>query len=80
MAFISKYSLGFPLLSDVKHELSQALGSYGEQEWKGEKYMGLSRDTFLIDPNGTIRNVWRKVNPVSTVEETLAYAKKIKSA
>jgi peroxiredoxin Q/BCP len=69
-AFIKKFNLNFPLLADTKHELSAALGSYGEQEWKGKKSMGLSRDTFLIDPKGEIKAVWRKVDPTTTVQET----------
>jgi len=68
--FIDKYSLNFPLLADTEHLLADALDAYGEQEWNGKKYNGLSRDTFLIDPNGIIQKVWRKVNPESTIEET----------
>jgi peroxiredoxin Q/BCP len=68
--FIQKFSLNFPLLADTQHELSAALGVYGEQEWKGQKFQGLSRDTFLIDPQGKIRDVWRKVSPATTMQET----------
>ena len=68
--FINKYSLNFPLLADTQHVLADTLSAYGEQEWKGKKSKGLSRDTFLIDPNGVIRKIWRKVNPESTIDET----------
>lgn len=57
-AFINKYQLNFPLLADVNHELSEALSVK-------------SRDTFLIDPQGKIKEVWRKVRPEETVAETL---------
>ncbi len=40
--FIQKYSLNFPLLSDPDHKLSEALGVYGDQEWKGKVFKGLS--------------------------------------
>lgn len=70
-AFIQKYSLNFPLLADTQHELSEALGVYGDQEWKGKTFKGLSRDTVLIDPQGKVRQAWRKVNPETTMQETL---------
>ncbi|TDJ06252.1 MAG: peroxiredoxin [Deltaproteobacteria bacterium] len=68
--FINKFSLNFPLIADTNHELADALKAYGEQEWNGKKFKGLSRDTFLIDPEGIIRKIWRKVNPESTIDET----------
>ncbi|EMJ63379.1 peroxiredoxin [Leptospira sp. P2653] len=75
--FIQKYSLNFPLLSDPDHKLSEALGVYGDQEWKGKVFKGLSRDSFLISPNGKIQKVWRKVDPATTVEETLQEISKV---
>lgn len=73
-AFSKKFDLNFPLLADTDKVLSTALGVYGEQEWQGKKYMGLSRDSFLINPNGVIVKEWRGVNPKSTVQETIAEA------
>ncbi|EMY76095.1 redoxin [Leptospira weilii serovar Ranarum str. ICFT] len=75
--FIQKYSLNFPLLSDPDHKLSEALGAYGDQEWKGRVFKGLSRDSFLISPEGKIQKVWRKVDPTTTVEETLQEISKV---
>ncbi|PJZ70675.1 peroxiredoxin [Leptospira perolatii] len=69
--FISKYNLSFPLLSDPEHKLSGTLGVYGDQEWQGRVFKGLSRDTFLVGPDGVIQKVWRKVDPTKTVSETL---------
>lgn len=76
-AFQEKYQLNFPLLSDPGKILIEALGSYGEQEWQGKKFKGISRDTFLIDPRGVIRDVWRKVRPETTTQETYASALKL---
>ena len=70
--FIKKFNLNFPLIADTEHALSEALGVYGDQEWRGQVFKGLSRDTFLINPEGKIQQVWRKVNPETTVAETLA--------
>lgn len=75
-AFITKFSLNFPLLADTEHKLSEALGVYGDQTWGEKTYKGLSRDTFLVNPDGKIAEVWRKVNATTTMEETLAAAKK----
>lgn len=75
-AFAKKFSLNFPLLADTAHALSEALGVYGDQTWNGKTFKGLSRDTFLIGPEGQIRHVWRKVSPSTTVEETLSEAKR----
>ncbi len=66
--FIKKYNLNFPLLSDSNHELSQTLGVYSGK--------GLSRDSFLINPQGQVSEIWRKVKPDTTVSEILESLKK----
>ena len=76
-AFVSKYSLNFPLLADTQHLLSEALGVWGEQEWNGQKFKGLSRDTFLVDPQGKIVQVWRKVSAKTTMQETYESVRKL---
>ena len=73
-AFQSKFSLNFPLLCDPEHKLADALGVYGDHEVRGFKYTGLSRDTFLVSPEGKVTRVWRQVDPVSTSDETYAAA------
>lgn len=76
-AFQEKYSLNFPLIYDKNKQLSTFFGSYGEQEWNGKKYNGLSRDTFLIDPDGVVRKEWRKVDATSTVNTTFTETKSL---
>lgn len=73
-AFQDKFGLDFPLIADTEAKLSTALGVYGDQEWQGKVYQGLSRDSFLIDPKGKIVAEWRKVNPVESVTETIKAA------
>lgn len=68
--FRDKYGLNFPLISDPEHRLADFFGVYGEREWQGKKFMGLSRDTFLIDPDGKVARALRGVNPGTTVAET----------
>ena len=53
----------FDLLCDTTTEVSKALGVYGEQEWKGEKYMGLTRSTIVIDAAGNVKGVLTKIKP-----------------
>ena len=69
-SFITKFSLNFPLLADTENKLGLALGVFGDQSWNGKTYRGYSRDTFLVDTNGVIRQVWRKVSPEHTMGET----------
>jgi len=61
--FKAKYDLNFPLLSDPEHALSQAFGVWKEKSMYGRTYMGIERSTFIIDEEGRIARVWRKVKP-----------------
>ncbi|MBX7218321.1 MAG: thioredoxin-dependent thiol peroxidase [Blastocatellia bacterium] len=70
-AFISKFSLPFTLLADTDHSVADAYGVYGEQEWKGHKYMGVARKTFLIDENGVLVKVFDAVNVDAHSQEVL---------
>jgi len=72
--FQSKFALNFPLLSDPEKKLSQALGVWRDKTLYGRVYKGINRDSFLVDPKGVIRKVWRKVDPVKSVDETLKAA------
>lgn len=69
--FAEKYGLPFPLLADTDTAVSQAYGVYGEKNMYGRKFMGISRVTFLIDKDGVVRKVWRKVNPEGHADEVL---------
>jgi len=74
-AFISKYHLPFPLLSDPKHELVNAYGVWVDKNMYGKKYKGTERSTFVIDGNGRIAAIFRKVKPeqhVDLLEEALS--------
>jgi thioredoxin-dependent peroxiredoxin len=62
-AFDEKYGLGFPLLSDEDHSVAEAYGVWVEKSRYGRTYMGNERTTFVIGPDGTIREVLRSVKP-----------------
>ncbi|HLL76428.1 MAG TPA: thioredoxin-dependent thiol peroxidase [Pyrinomonadaceae bacterium] len=70
-AFAEKYNLPFTLLADTDHSVSEAYGVYGEQQWGGRQYMGVSRKTFLIDKEGRIKKVFDKVNVEQHADEVL---------
>ena len=71
-AFDTKYSLGFPLLSDADHAVAEAYGAWGEKVNYGKTYVGIIRSSFLIDPEGRIEDAWYKVSPKDTVPKALA--------
>ncbi len=75
--FKKKYDLPFMLASDEEGKVCEAYGTWVEKSMYGRKYMGIERATFLIDPKGMVRNVWRKVKVPGHVEEVLAAAKAI---
>lgn len=67
--FAEKYGLNFPLLADPGREAILAYGAWGKKNLYGKEYEGVLRQTFLIDPEGRIAKVWRKVSPESHAEE-----------
>jgi thioredoxin-dependent peroxiredoxin len=72
--FRDKYDLKVRLLSDLDGSACEAFGTWVEKSMYGRKYMGIDRATFLIDRDGAVRRVWRKVKVPGHVEEVLAAA------
>ena len=75
--FKAKYDLPFTLGADETGAVTEAYGVWVEKSMYGKKSMGIERSTFLIDGNGVIRGVWRKVKVPGHVEEVLAAAKEL---
>ncbi len=73
--FKAKYELPFTLVSDTDGKICEAYGTWVEKSMYGRKYMGIERETFLIDEKGVVRNIWRKVKVTGHVDEVLAAAK-----
>ncbi len=69
--FIKKFGLPFPLLSDEDAAVSKAYGVYKEKNMYGKKYWGIERSTFVIDPSGKLKAVFRKVKVDGHVDEVL---------
>ena len=61
--FDDKYGLRFPLLADEDHHVAEAYGVWVEKSMYGRTYMGNERTTFVIGPDGTVKQVLRKVKP-----------------
>jgi len=69
--FADKYGLPYPLLADTDTTVSQLYGVWKEKNYAGKTYMGINRETFLIDKDGIVRKVWPKVNAVEHAQEVL---------
>lgn len=70
--FKDKYDLNFPLLADEDHAVAEAYGVWKEKSMYGRKYWGVERTTFLIDPEGNVEKVWRRVKPKGHAEAVAA--------
>lgn len=73
--FINKYDLPFLLLSDEEHDVSEKYGAWVLKKMYGREYMGIERSTFIIDKEGKIIKVYRKVRVKGHVEEALEFIK-----
>ncbi len=60
--FRDKYELNFPLLADTEHKVAEKYGAWREKNMYGKKSMGVQRSTFLIDADGKVRKVWKRVS------------------
>jgi len=59
--FRQKYALPFPLLVDADHAMSEKYGAWREKNMYGKKSMGIQRATYLIDAQGKVAKVWKRV-------------------
>ena len=69
--FKAKYELPFTLASDEDGGMIEAYGAWVEKSMYGKKYMGIDRSTFVIDKDGVVRAVWRKVKVPGHVDAVL---------
>jgi peroxiredoxin Q/BCP len=76
--FKRKFELPFPLASDEDGKVCRAYGVWVEKSMYGRKYMGIERSTFLIDANGVVRKMWRKVKVPGHAQDVLEAAEALK--
>jgi len=75
--FAEMHKLNFPLLSDPERELIEKFGVWVEKNMYGKKYMGIQRDSFLINGDGVILKHYEKVKPAEHPEEVIKDVKEM---
>jgi peroxiredoxin Q/BCP len=70
--FKEKYGLPFTLLADPDHATADEYGVWVEKNYRGKTYMGVERSTFVIDADGTVAKVMRRVKPDTHADDVLA--------
>ena len=78
--FRGKHGLPFRLASDTDHAVARQFGVWVEKRMYGRKFMGLERSTFLIDGEGRVARVWRKVKVNGHAQEVLEVAQGLADA
>ena len=73
--FRAKHELGVHLLSDEDGTVCEAYGTWVEKKMYGKTHMGIERATFLIDSEGMISQIWRKVKVAGHAEAVLEATK-----
>jgi peroxiredoxin Q/BCP len=73
--FQAKHDLKVVLASDEPEDVTLGYGVWVEKKLYGREYMGIERATFLIDGEGVVRQVWRKVSVKGHAAEVLAAAR-----
>ncbi|SPJ29441.1 peroxiredoxin [Falsiruegeria mediterranea] len=69
--FVAKHELTTPLLSDEHGTMCEDYGVWKEKSMYGKKFLGIERSTFVVDREGKIAHVWRKVKVPGHVDEVL---------
>jgi len=75
--FSDKYGLKVALASDPEGHACEAFGVWTEKNMYGRKYMGIERSTFLIDRDGRVDRIWRKVKVPGHAEAVLEAAREL---
>jgi peroxiredoxin Q/BCP len=78
--FYDKQHLNFELLADEDHAVAEAYGVWVEKSMYGKTYWGAARATFVIDAEGVVRKVIKKVNPETHDDDVLAALRDLDSA
>ena len=75
--FKEKYGLPFPLLADTEHTMAEDYGVWVEKKNYGKTYMGIERSTFVIDADGNLAAIKRRVDPDQHTAWALAEVAKL---
>jgi len=77
--FTEKQELNFPLIADTEGALCEAFDVWRLKKNYGKEYMGIERSTFIINPEGNVAEVWRKVRVKEHVEKVLQALKALQA-
>lgn len=69
--FAAKHGISFPLLADIDHAVAEKYGVWQEKSQYGRTYMGITRTTYLIGPDGRVVRRWDKVKVDGHVDEVV---------
>ena len=75
--FADKHNLSLILLSDPGHQVLQSYGVWNPKSFLGKSFLGITRSTFLIQPDGTIAHIWPKVKVTGHVDEVMTKLKEL---
>ncbi len=75
--FAGKYKLPFTLLADEDKKVINAYGVWAKKKFMGREYMGILRNSFLINPEGKIVKIYEQVKPKIHAVEILEDLKKL---
>jgi len=78
--FRDKYHLNFPLLSDPEHKVCELYGAWREKNMYGKKSMGIQRSTYLIDADGKVAKLWKRVQVDGHDQSVLQAVMELKSS
>jgi thioredoxin-dependent peroxiredoxin len=70
--FKQKHGLPFTLLADPDHAVAEAYGVWKEKSFGGKRYWGVERSTFLVDEDGNVAKIMRRVKPDTHADKVLA--------
>jgi len=74
--FAGKYKLTFTLLSDQTHEVIEAYGAWAPKKFMGREFLGINRNTYLINPAGQIVKEYKSVDPKDHAAQIISDLKK----
>lgn len=77
--FADKHALNFTLLSDPSHEVIEAFGAWGPKKFLGREFLGIRRNTYIVNPEGKIVREYENVTPKTHVGELIAELKSLQS-
>jgi thioredoxin-dependent peroxiredoxin len=69
--FKQKHGLPFTLLADPEHEVAEDYGVWVERKNYGKTFMGIERSTFVIDADGNVATIMRRVKPDTHAQQVL---------